>query len=101
MILIYVTHKNKKAAKKVVAHLLEKRLIACANIYPIDSIYRWEGKVVSDSEYVTLLKTQKKNWKKLKAEVKKIHPYDVPCIIKIKAEANKAYANWIINETRL
>ena len=99
-ILVYITHKNIKSARRIVSHLLKKRLIACANFFPIKSSYWWKGKIVNSSEIVSILKTRKGNWKKLKAEVEKIHPYEVPCIMKFVVEANESYENWIWTETK-
>jgi periplasmic divalent cation tolerance protein len=99
-ILIYVTHKNLKEAKKVAEHLLKKRLIACANFVPIESSYLWKGKIESGKEVVSLLKTKKENWLKVKKEVEKIHPYDIPCIIKLEVESNNPFAQWIKRETK-
>lgn len=99
MILVYITCKDKEEAKKISKHLLEKRLIACANIHPIESLYWWEGKIQEDSEVVVIAKTKEENYNKVKNEVKKIHSYEVPCILKIKAEANEEYDKWIKKET--
>jgi periplasmic divalent cation tolerance protein len=33
------------------------RLVACANLWPIQSIYRWNGAVTEDAEWQLLLKT--------------------------------------------
>ena len=98
-ILIYVTHKNLKEAKKVADFLLRKKLIACVNYFPIESAYWWKGKIENSKEIVSLLKTKKENWNKVKEEIEKSHPYETPCIIKIEAEANKDYAKWINKET--
>jgi periplasmic divalent cation tolerance protein len=99
MIIVYVTHKNKVEAQKVVDHLLQKRLIACANFMPIQSCYWWKGKKETPREIVTLLKTRTELWKAVEKEIKKIHPYDVPCIMKIEAVANSEYEGWIKKET--
>jgi len=99
-IIIYITHKNLKEAKKVAEHLLREKLIACVNYFPIESSYWWKGKIENSKEIVSLMKTKKENWKKVKAEVEKIHPYDVPCIMKIEVEANKEYFDWIQKETK-
>ncbi len=98
-IIIYVTHKNLKEAKKIGSYLLQKGLIACANYFPIESASRWTGKIVTVKEAVSVLKTSKKNWHKVEKEIEKIHPYKVPCIMKIEVEANKSYAKWIQKET--
>ncbi len=99
-IIIYITHKNLKEAKKIVTHLLQKKLITCANFFPIKSSYWWKNKIENSNEIVTIIKTKKENWKKLKSEVKKIHPYETPCIIKFNVEANKDYELWINSEIK-
>jgi periplasmic divalent cation tolerance protein len=99
-IIIYITHKNLEEAKKVAFHLLQKKLIACANFFPIGSAYWWEGKIETSDEVVSIVKTRKENWERVKAEVKKIHPYEVPCIMKIDVEANGDYESWINSETK-
>jgi periplasmic divalent cation tolerance protein len=97
---VYITYPNMESAKKVVDHLLKKRLIACANLMPVESLYWWEGKIEETLEIVSVVKTQKKHWKMLKAEVERIHPYKVPSIMMLDAVANKKYEDWIRSETR-
>jgi periplasmic divalent cation tolerance protein len=99
-IIIYITHPDLKTAKKIAGELLERRLIACANYFPIESAYWWQGKVEHSKEIVSLVKTSSKNWVKVKAAVEQLHPYDTPCIIKIEAEANNDYEKWIKTETK-
>ncbi len=99
MILIYITCKDNKQAKDISKHLLEKRLVACTNIHPIESMYLWEGKIQQEKETVIIAKTKEKKYERIKQEVKKLHSYDTPCIIKISAEANKEYDGWIEEET--
>jgi len=97
-IFIYVTAANEGEAKNIAKHLLEKRLIACANHFPVKSIYRWEGKVNEDDEYVMIIKTKGENYAEIKEEIKKLHSYDVPCITKISVSPNEKYANWLERE---
>lgn len=94
----YITFPNKEEAKKLAIHLIESKLIACANIYPIDSIYTWEGKVQEDSEFVLWCKTNLSQMEKLRSEVIRLHSYDVPCIVDFPAESEKAYGNWLIDQ---
>lgn len=98
-ILIYTTHENKEEADKITSHLLEKKLVACANIFPINSTFWWLWKIERSDEVVTILKTKRENWEIVKKEIKKLHPYKIPCIIKIEVEANEEYENWIREET--
>ncbi len=99
-IILYVTHKNKEEAKKIGDFLLNKHLIACANYFPVESGYWWNGIIESDDEYVSIFKTRREFWNLVKKEIESIHPYDVPCIMKIEVEANDAYEKWIFSETK-
>ena len=98
MTIVYITCKNKEEAEKISMHLLKKRLIACANIFPIKSMYWWKGKIVDDNENAIIAKTNKKNFGKVENEVRKLHSYEIPCILKIGATANKDYENWANKE---
>lgn len=100
MVLVYITCKNKAEAKKISLALLKKRLIACSNIFPIASMYWWNKKIINDKEYVILAKTTEKNYKKIEKEVKKIHSYKIPAIIKINAKTNKDYEKWVKKEVK-
>jgi periplasmic divalent cation tolerance protein len=95
MTLIYITTKNKVEAKKISKHLLNKKLIACANLHPIESLYWWKGKIQEDKEIVIIVKTTEQNFKKVETEIRKLHSYDVPCILKIPTECNKEYQDWV------
>ena len=90
-IIVYITHKNLKEAKKICDYLLKKRLIACVNYFPIRSAYWWNKKIENSKEYVSLVKTTKDTWPALKKIVERIHPYKTPCIMKLSVEANKEY----------
>ncbi len=99
MILIYITCKDKKEAKKIGTFLIRKRLAVCCNIFPIESIYLWKGKIVKDKEVVLIVKTLKENFNKIEKEVKKLHSYRVPCILEIPIKrVNKEYLNWLEKE---
>ena len=98
MTLVYITCRDEKEAVKISKYLLEKRLIACSNIHPIRSLYWWKGKIQDEKEYAIIAKTIDKNYNKIKKEVSKIHSYDVPCILKIDAEANESYEQWVKKE---
>lgn len=98
MIIIYITNPNEEEAEKIARHLLNKKLIACANIFPIESIYRWEGKVTKEKEFVLIGKTLEEKFETIKKEVESVHSYKTPCIIKIPAEPNSKYGEWVKGE---
>lgn len=102
MILIYTVCQNKNEAKKIASMLVKLKLIACANLWPIESIYQWNGRIVNSKEIVLILKTRKNYYNKIESIIKKIHSYDTPCILKIDvAKANHQYLDWLMKETRI
>lgn len=94
-IIIYVTYPNESEADRISNHLITNKLVACANIFPISSAYWWQGDIQRENEWVSIVKTTPENWEIVKTAVEEIHPYDVPCIMKMEVEANAAYENWI------
>ena len=100
MILIYITCKDKREAEKISKHMLKKRLIACANIFPVKSLYNWKGRLCRADEAVLLAKTNDRMYDNVRKEVRKIHSYEIPCIIKMKADADREYENWVSHEGR-
>lgn len=99
-IFIYITNPNEKTAKKIAKHLFLKKLIVCANIFPIKSIYIWENKLVNDEEFVLLVKTFNDKYKEIEKEIRKIHPYKIPLIAKINSYLNDDYLSWMVNELK-
>ena len=100
-IIVYITHATEKVAMKVANYLVENKYAACANIFPIKSAFWWKASIQSESEWVTIVKTIPENWISLRNEVEKIHPYEIPCIMKLEVEANEAYENWIRESVEL
>src|SRR3989338_3440438 len=96
MIAVYITCKDRGEAKKISRHLLNKRLIACANFFPIESMYWWKNKVNESKECAIIAKTVKDNFETIKKETKKVHSYEVPCIVAWDiVEGNEDYLSWI------
>jgi len=100
-IALYITHVDKASAKKLTDILIEEKAIACANVFPIESAYWWQGAVAREGEVVTVVKSRTENWPYLQQRITELHPYDVPCIVKFEVEANAAYEKWIFDVTEV
>ena len=75
--------------------MISRKLCACVNIIKINSFYYWKEKIQYDNEYLCFFKTVSSA--KLKKELKKIHPYEVPEIIEFKIDTiDKEYLGWLI-----
>jgi periplasmic divalent cation tolerance protein len=98
---VYITAPTKKEAKKIAEVLVFEKLAACCNIFKIDSIYRWKGKIEKNGEYGIFAKTKKSLVEKIIKRVKEIHSYSVPCIISFDIEkGSKDFLNWIEKSTK-
>lgn len=96
MIFVYSTFPSKKEAKEIGEGLVRKRLAACINIFPIESIYFWCGKIVKDKEFAAIIKTKRRNFKKVEKLILENHSYDTSCILEIPvSRVTKKYLKWL------
>lgn len=101
VIYIFWTCRDHPEAKKIIHGLLEKRLIACASVFPeIESIYRWEGKIEESKEVKVILKTTREHFAAVQSYILTHCSYEVPEILQVDiAEGNPRYLSWVAQET--
>ncbi|HVB87218.1 MAG TPA: divalent-cation tolerance protein CutA [Candidatus Dormibacteraeota bacterium] len=102
-IIVLVTCGSRKEARRIARAVVEAKLAACANLLtaPVESIYRWKGKVEGAREFLLIFKTTRKRFAALEAEVCRLHSYEVPEIIALPIErGSKAYLAWIDESTK-
>ena len=99
---IYVTAPDVAQAEALAGALLERRLIACANVLPgMRALYRWQGAVVRDDEVVMIAKTVQDRLDEALRAIDELHPYEVPCAVAWPVETGLgAYLDWVRDETR-
>ncbi len=91
----------KSEASKIAEKLLDEWLIACANVVgPVESIFRWKGKIETEKEYMLLMKTQEKHVKEITQTVAQLHSYDLPEVSALPiTDGDPRYAEWVSEET--
>ena len=101
-VVVFVTCGSEDEALKIGRALVEERLAACANmVSPLRSIYRWEGNICDEKEWLLVIKTRQSLFEDLAKRVKAIHSYSVPEIIALPiAEGLPAYLTWISENTK-
>ncbi len=98
---VYVTCRDRTEAGKIAELVVKERLAACANWFPVRSVYWWDGRMERASETALVLKTTAGKVKPLIAAIRKVHSYKVPCIETLPIlEGNPDYLQWIRHETR-
>ncbi len=87
-------------ASQMAQKLLEKRLIACANIISgVSSHYRWNNQITSASETIMIFKTRKENVSKTISFIEKNHEYDTPVIETWPVgKTNAKAAQWVLDQ---
>ena len=99
-VIIHTTFPDVDAAKIVSDNLLQEKLIACSNFHMITSSYLDKGKIVNTDEITVLMKTTEELYEKAKAYIAQNHPYDIPDISRLDANANDEYSNWLKKELK-
>jgi periplasmic divalent cation tolerance protein len=97
-IIVLVTCGSMREAKRLAGALVEARLAACVNIStaPVESVYRWKGRVERAREFLLLVKSTRKRFAALRREIERLHSYDVPEIIGLPiANGSAGYLRWL------
>jgi len=96
----YVAAPDRETARTIARVVVERRLAACANYWPVESRYWWEGTQEETHEFVIILKTRRSLVRKLIAAIRSVHPAEVPCIVSYPmGPALPEYLDWIDAET--
>jgi periplasmic divalent cation tolerance protein len=98
--LVMTTCAGKADAELIATRLVEKRLAACVQMFPIASVYRWEGALQKAEEWMLLGKIRAADYADVEAAIAAVHSYSTPEIIEIGiAKGAQAYLNWIASVT--
>lgn len=101
-IVILTTCESQGEAEQIAHKLLETHLAACVTILPpARSIYHWKGGIESAEEIVLWIKSRRDLFDSARAEIEKLHSYEVPEIIALPVVAGAApYLEWVGHNLR-
>jgi periplasmic divalent cation tolerance protein len=97
-VVVLVTCGSRAEAQRIARAIVTQRLAACANICeaPVQSVYRWKGKVEKSREFLLLIKSSRRRLTELEAEVRRLHSYEVPEFIALPiTEGSQSYLRWL------
>lgn len=103
LIEVTTTCSCQETARDLARQLIDQRLAACVQISgPIESVYRWQGDVHCDPEWVCRAKSLEALAPRLIEFISAHHPYDVPeILIHAVTMCSDKYANWVRTEVQL
>ncbi len=101
-IIVLVTCGSEEEAANIANILVEDHLAACVHIVsPIRSIYRWEGKIWDEKEWLLVIKTRRERFREIETRVKSLHSYSVPEVISLPiTDGSSCYLDWLLEMTR-
>ena len=96
-IVVLSTCSSADEAERIARSLVEKKLAACVNrIAGVRSTYRWKDAVEDSAEVLLLIKSSRALFDELRAEIEKLHSYEVPEVIAIQiVDGAEAYLDWM------
>ena len=99
---VFTTTNKKDDAGKIARDLVEKRLAACAQVVgPIQSVYRWKGKIEEEEEWLCILKSRSDCYEKIEKRLKDIHPYEEPEILVFSVvKGSRSYLTWLDQQVK-
>ncbi|MCI4364152.1 MAG: divalent-cation tolerance protein CutA [Thermoplasmata archaeon] len=94
---VFVAAADASEARRLGTGAVEGRLAACANSWPIRSVYWWKGRVERAEEHALLLKTSAKKLGALMRYLALAHSYAVPDIVELQvSRAHEPYVRWLL-----
>ena len=94
--LVLTTEADQIKADALAEKLIIRRLAACITWMPVQSSYRWHGKIERGQEVQLLIKTSSDRLEELLSALQAMHSYDTPEILQLTAQAGAAYAVWAL-----
>ena len=99
--IVMTTCGDKANAELITTRLVEERLSACVQIFPIESVYRWEGAVQHANEWMLFCKIKSNDYANVEAAIRAAHTYSNPEIVEVGIENGaEDYLAWIASVTR-
>ncbi|MFJ8429773.1 divalent-cation tolerance protein CutA [Kitasatospora sp. NPDC094019] len=100
ILVVTTTHDEEAKARALAAEVVRARLAACAQVYPVRSVYWWDGEVQDTAEWRTDFKTRGELADALVEFIGERHEYDTPEVVAVPVvTGSPAYLEWVRAET--
>lgn len=93
---VLTTAGSEHEAKAIAEALITAELAACVSLFPMQSVYKWEGNVQHEAEWQLVIKTRLDRFDALSTKVKALHSYETPELIALPIATGSAeYLGWM------
>lgn len=99
--IVLTTTGSREEAQKIAHALVDRRLAACVNIVlQVESVYRWQGKVDTATEWLLVIKTQASSFELVRDTIQELNSFELPeCVMLEVSAGSNEYLNWIAENT--
>ena len=95
-IVVLTTVGTRQFANDLARLIVGARLAACVQIQSVESVYRWNGEVRSEPEWLLAMKTTERCYTDLEQYIKANHSYETPEIVRVPITGGSGeYLDWI------
>lgn len=93
--LVCFTASSKEEAERIADALVGERMAACANLFPVKSVYWWKGKVEKADEVFVMMKSRAADFDRIAARIKEMHSYELPVVEMLDSKTTPEVEKWI------
>jgi periplasmic divalent cation tolerance protein len=96
-LIVVTTVGTEEEANQLAGELVARRHSSCVNIVPVyRSVYRWQGKICSDNEFLLMIKTLEQEYEAVESTVRELHSYELPEILAFRVSRGEPrFLDWI------
>jgi periplasmic divalent cation tolerance protein len=96
-IVVVTTVGTEEQANQMAENLVARRHACCVNILPVHrSVYRWQGRICSDSEFLLVIKTLDSEYEQIERAIKELHSYELPEILAFGVQrGEEGFLQWL------
>jgi periplasmic divalent cation tolerance protein len=92
---------NEEEAERLAAVLLEHKLAACVQMFPVNSRYIWKGEMCADREVLLLIKCRRDDYADIERTILENHSYELPEILLTPIEGGYIkYLEWMDSDEK-
>lgn len=86
-------------AKELGGLIIEKKIAACVDFWPISSCYKWKGSMKCVSQAMLLITTFESKLESINEIISENHTYSIPLIAGVDIRRiNHPYKEWMMDE---
>jgi periplasmic divalent cation tolerance protein len=99
MVFIYTTCKDVEEAKTLGFLIINKKIGACVDFWPISSCYNWEGSMRCVGQAILQITTFESKIEEINKIISENHSYSIPLIAGVDVRRiNHPYKEWMMKE---